>query len=195
MNVQADVVIEEKRKALMSYFETSSDKEKINSLIQNPETVLQDLDIKVDEKFKKAVKVGLKQAFQTYSKSNHVLKSEGLLSMDESMPMMASEAESGIQFSVQAWGLVLELDENATASVVNGINIAAGISAAITAVAAVTEVGAPVAILTGIFSGFCVAYGSTISMINNGNGVYLTLTWPQIALALIVPPIPVPTVR
>jgi hypothetical protein len=109
----------------------------------------------------------------------------------------AAEAVPGITVVVEDVRIVLVLDDAAVKSLINGINIGAGVSAAftaasgaITAILAASGVFVTAAIagvfitgVAGIFSGFAGVFSALIGEVNKGNGVYLTVTIPQLVVA------------
>ena len=176
----------EKQNKLVTLFENANESE-LKKMIKDPMAILTKVGIEMEDHFTDEVKKTLKNtAFQTLSKTNANLKTKRGRTT-------ANNQEDGIHFSVQPWGLVLELDETATKKVVAGISIAAGVIAAAGAVA--SAFAAPVGIVAGVYTGFLALYAGVIGIVDNGNGIYLTLTWPQIAFIAIALPVPIPTAR
>lgn len=176
----------EKQQELVQLFENSSESD-LKKIIEDPIAILNSIGIQMNGHFTNEVKETLKStAFLTLSKANANLKVRKGRSA-------VNNQQDGIHFSVQPWGLVLELDEAATQKVVAGISIAGGVLGAAGAVA--STFAAPVGIVAGVYSGFLAVYAGVIGIVDNGNGIYLTLTWPQIAFIAIALPVPIPTAR
>jgi hypothetical protein len=76
------------------------------------------------------------------------------------------------------YGLRVSLSHQAASDVNNGLNIAAGITAA---VAAGTSISGPaIPVVVGIVSGFLWAFGATVSLMDRGKGVLLYVPWTSI---------------
>jgi hypothetical protein len=168
---------------LMNLFLDGSDKERLTRLITDPEGLLKELGIEVEDQFKEVVIAGLKEAVHTALKANVAMKKRGAL-------RSASNNQDGITFSSQPWGLVLELDAEATTKVVDGVNLSGSVLAAAAAFSDVLPHS--VSTVANIYSSYMAAYSAVIGLVNTGNGVSLTLTWPQITLIPIAAPVPVP---
>lgn len=76
------------------------------------------------------------------------------------------------------YGLRFSLSHQAASDVNNGLNIAAGLTAAVAAGTAIPA--APAAAVVGIVSGFLWAFGATVSLMDRGNGVLLYVPWTSI---------------
>lgn len=173
-----------KQEELLAIFERSDTKE-LQDILKNPMKVIEEIGFDVNDEYRTTVEENLKHvAFEKVSQT------DSKISPSTGRNIVSTD---GISFSAQPWGLVLELDNQVTQSIVNGVSIVAGIAAAITSVA--TAFAAPAGIVAGVFSAYCALYATVLKIVNQGNGVYLTLTWPQIALITIFPPVPVPTTR
>jgi hypothetical protein len=112
----------------------------------------------------------------------------------------SQEANPGIQVVVEDVRLVLILDDPTVKGLINGMNIAAGVAAAfaaataaIAAVLATNKITIPASVLgvfisaiAGIFSGFVWAASALLGELNKGNGVYLTVTIPQLIASAIL---------
>ncbi|MBX3160366.1 MAG: hypothetical protein KF773_30660 [Deltaproteobacteria bacterium] len=87
------------------------------------------------------------------------------------------------------WGVVVELNSQATSDLANGANAVAGVLAIVTA--ACGGSGAiPCAVIAGVLSGYLWAMASVISLMNRGNGVVLTIPWIGLlpgALPVVIP--------
>lgn len=173
----------EKQKELAAFFDNANTKE-LQNMLKNPMELIRTIGFDVNEEFAKAIENNLQ----------HVAY-EKICEIDaQAKPLMGRGAgNDGVSFSAQPWGLVLEIDHETTQKVISGVSIASSIASAISAVA--SSFAAPAAVVAGVFSAFLAVSASVIAAIDQGNGIYLTLTWPQIALIAIFPPIPVPTTR
>ena len=176
----------EKQNQLVETFNTATEKE-LNAILENPTQILTKLGFEVNEQFISEIKYSFQHAA-----INLIANKNATIPIKKGRSRSVS-TQDGIHFSVQPWGLVLELDENATQKVIAGISIASGI---LTAAAAVSSAFAPpVAIVAGAYSGFLAVSAGVIGLVDQGNGIYLTLTWPQIAFIAFAFPIPIPTPR
>jgi hypothetical protein len=176
----------DKQNQLVSLFKNSNETE-LKSILENPSATLSKIGFEIDENYINQIKECLNTAAfnLTASKNATIPVKKGR--------SRAAVSNDGISFSAQPWGLVLELDEATTQKVIAGINISAGVLAAAGSVA--SAFAAPVSVVAGVYSGFLAVYAGVISLVNNGNGIYLTLTWPQIAFITIALPVPIPTPR
>jgi hypothetical protein len=85
-----------------------------------------------------------------------------------------------ITASAREYALVVTLSEQATTDVINGANIAAGITAAIAAALGRSSGFVPLAIgaaAVGFVSGFLWASSAVLGLCNRGNGVDLLMPW------------------
>lgn len=176
----------DKQNQLVSLFKNSNETE-LKSILENPSETLSKIGFEIDENYSTQIKECFsKAAFNLTASKNATLPVKKGRSR-------ATVKNDGVSFSAQPWGLVLELDETATQKVISGINISSAILAAAGSVA--STFAAPVSVVAGVYSGFLAVYAGVISLVNNGNGIYLTLTWPQIAFIAIALPVPIPTPR
>ena len=176
----------EKQHQLVEVLNTSTENE-LSTILENPTQLLTKLGFEINDNFLNEIK----SSFH-HSAINLMAKKNATLPIKKGRSRAVAN-QDGIHFSVQPWGLVLELDENATQKVIAGINIAAGV---LTAAAAVSSTfAAPVAVVAGVYSGFLAVSAGVIGLVDQGNGIYLTLTWPQIAFIAFALPIPIPTPR
>lgn len=90
------------------------------------------------------------------------------------------------------WGVVIALNSQATSDLANGANAVAGVAAIVTAACGATS-NVPCAAVAGIISGYLWAMASVISLMNRGNGVYLTIPWTSLLPAM--PKVVIPTPR
>jgi hypothetical protein len=97
-----------------------------------------------------------------------------------------------VTVNARPWGVVIELNSQATSDLSNGANAVAGIAAMITAACAGTG-NVPCGVIAGIISGYLWTMASVISLMNRGNGVYLTIPWTS--LLPMMPPVIIPTPR
>lgn len=173
----------EKQKELAAFFDNANAKE-LQNMLKNPMELIRTIGFQVNEEFAKAIEANLQ----------HVAY-EKMCDIDAQVkPLMGRGASrDGVSFSAQPWGLVLEIDHATTEKVIAGVSIASSIATAISSVA--SSFAAPAAVVAGVFSAFLAVSAVIISKVDQGNGIYLTLTWPQIALIAIFPPVPVPTTR
>jgi hypothetical protein len=87
-----------------------------------------------------------------------------------------------IQFHVDFWGPKLEMDEEATQTVLKADDVlsALGGLGALAAAAAIPVIGAAAAIVIGGIAAYIAANRAVIAAVDMGNGVWLTLPWPMI---------------
>lgn len=97
----------------------------------------------------------------------------------EAVPAPGSAADSGLSAEVHWWGFYIILNESFTKMVVSG---AEGASAIAGIIAAAQPELAPIA---GIIGGIMALQGVVISAVDQGNGVYYMVTWPQAIPALL----------
>jgi hypothetical protein len=83
---------------------------------------------------------------------------------------------AAIEVNARPWGVVISLDSQTTSDLANGTNVVAGILTAIAGVCTATG-NVPCAAVSAILSGYLWAMASLISLMNRGNGVYLTIPW------------------
>jgi outer membrane lipoprotein SlyB len=84
------------------------------------------------------------------------------------------------------------LAPQATSDLSNGANAVAGVGAIIAAACGASS-NVPCAAVAGIISGYLWAMASVISLMNRGNGVYLTIPWTS--FLPLMPKIVIPTPR
>lgn len=99
--------------------------------------------------------------------------------------------EPYVQVEAKWWGLVWILSDQACKDLVAGGSAAAGVSAAIAAVLAATGGGAAAALLPGLIAAVLGIAAGIMTLINRGNGIYITALWTVIHL----PAMWVPTTR
>lgn len=94
-----------------------------------------------------------------------------------------------IEFAVNEWGLVLILREPAIKYLQGGGTITSAMLSAAAAAAGVVIPVAGVAIgaVCGILAAVIAAYLGTITLLDQGKGVYITETWGQIVAAILWP--------
>jgi hypothetical protein len=96
-----------------------------------------------------------------------------------------------VEVYARPWGVVIALNSQATTDLANGSNAIAGVLAMVTAVCGASG-NVPCAAVTGIIGGYLWAMASVISLMNRGNGVYLTIPWtsflpPPLGVPLVIP--------
>lgn len=93
------------------------------------------------------------------------------------------------------WGVVIELNSQAASDLANGANAVAGVLAMVAAACGGSG-AVPCAAVTGVISGYLWAMASVVSLMNRGNGVYLTIPWTTfLPPPLGTPGIVIPTPR
>lgn len=169
-----------KTQELLDLFEAArTDPRKQQALLRQPREVFPAL-ASIDPELRDAVARGIQAA-------------AGAIAPTPEAGAKRSLAKSGvksfggnIQAKVEWWGVVVTLDHAAVQELPNGVDGIGGLAeAAVTAMAAVAKTGpiapllvAGIAYWTAVFA----AYFIIIPAIDQGKGIYLTISWPQIAL-------------
>ena len=190
-NTQESKLKEQSESMLKIFEKAKTDLTLREELQKDPLAVLNKIGIDVEDTFKQIVSRQLESlarfGFSDQLPTNAEIKTSVL-----------TETPADFTFSANGWGVVLTCNETATQKIENGLNVVAAISAAVAASAAYLS-AAEISFIAACFSAFCWGYASTIGLVDQGNGVYLTITWIQIAITMANPALgpasltPIPT--
>lgn len=202
-----DQVFNPKTQELLDLFsEAKNDSSKLNALIKSPIETLESLGITVDPIFHDAVIQGLNSL--SYSDQRHNLEPT-IHTMDPSAGGSSilrrtkpNDLEKYIHVSAELWGIVVKIDHQAVAELPKGTKAIEPLAEAIGAIMAASAGLGPAAVIAllglAYWGAILTAYVLLLPVLDKGKGVYLTVTWPQIAsgvasggmLAIAMMPIP-----
>lgn len=172
--------IGEHQKEILDFYQGEVQKEELEKMLHNPEQALNDANILVEDTFKEAVFKGLKEANETFIK----YQNQPALWNNHLLLNTTNEEDSDLHFKKYTWGLVLTLSHNATQNAIYGISLAPSIFAALKTVSKTLPIpNVTENIVAAFYSTYLNKSAPIINTIDKGNGIHLTLTWPQIALA------------
>lgn len=169
----------EKIDELNKYFANAKDDPLLlKRMREDPLGVLQSMDIPVEDQFKEAVTLQLRAVADLTSLQTRGSEEKLMLASD-----MPPEVQQALEFWVKPWGLVLVVREPAVKYLQGGGRIGSGVLSIIAAAAGVTgPLGVGIALILGVYASILGIYLGVITLIDQGKGVYITETWPQIVL-------------
>ncbi|MBX3654489.1 MAG: hypothetical protein KIS62_12925 [Ramlibacter sp.] len=147
------------------------------SLLDDPLAALASIGIEVDAVHRDAVAQGLRAVVLSHASAAPA----GLLKAKRA----PNEFEKYIHVAAKPWGVVVRIDHEAISQLPRGLKAIEPLAEGIGAVMAVSSALGPaaVAIFGGLafWSAVLTAYVLILPAIDRGKGVYLTITWPQMA--------------
>jgi len=170
----------------LSQFEAAmADTDKRRAFIDSPLVSLQELGGAIDPSLQEAVARGIQTTALTYEFQNKQLKT---LSKGKAKKKSSRDMEEYFHLKVEWWGIVIRVDHAAIAELPKGLDAVGTLAeAAFGVVEAAGEAG-PLAVLVALglvyWGAVFTAYMVVLPEIDQGKGVYLTITWPQIATAV-----------
>lgn len=155
------------------------------TLLQDPLAALATLGIEVDPAYRAAVEAGLRSLILASSAT-------AAPSAGDRRALAAKQAqnpfEQYVHVSVKLWGVVIRIDHEAIAQLPKGKAAIEPLAEGIGAVMAVSSALGPAALVVfgaaALWGAILTAYVLVLPAIDKGKGIYLTITWPQIATAV-----------
>lgn len=173
--------IDPKTQQLLDLFDaTRNDPAGRAELIRSPIDVLADAGLPVEPGHQVAVAQGLRSAAIAAA-------AMGSPSTGEERPLAKGiDFEQHFHVNVEWWGIVVRMDHEAVRELPQGLEaigtLASAAAGAVKAAGAIGPGAAAVALGLAFWGAVFTAYVVVIPAIDQGKGVYLTITWPQIAL-------------
>lgn len=155
-------------------------------MYQNPMAMLEQFGDAIDPKYQESIAANMRSL---------ALHKGYELQQTPQRRSTSTETKGQVTASAQWWGLVIELDEQATQDAIAGINMSSAVMGVVGTALGIAA--GPVGAIAGCIAGALAIYGNSLGFISNGNGVYLTILWPQIP-AIALNPLaitPIPTRR
>lgn len=183
--------LDPKTQELLALFsEAQNDSAKMAALMASPIEAMEKLGIEVDPQMSAAVTQGLRSAALISSPAG----AESPAKRPAAKRTMARSAgsatpaprfEDHIKVSAEFWGIVVTLDHTAVSELPKGDDGIDTIAAAVAGVCSASTALGPAAVMAilglAYWGAILTAYFFVLPPLDQGKGVYLTVTWPQIA--------------
>lgn len=155
------------------------------ALLRDPLASLATLGIEVAPIHRVAVEQGLRSLILAHS-------APAAPTAGKNRALAAKRAENPfeqyVHVSVELWGVVVRIDHEAIAQLPKGMSAIEPLAEGIGAVMAVSAALGPAALVIfgalSFWSAVLTAYVLVLPQIDRGKGIYLTITWPQVAAAV-----------
>ncbi|MGE3346225.1 MAG: hypothetical protein AB7I35_02190 [Ramlibacter sp.] len=172
------IALDPKSQAMMALFSkdnvTDANRQ---SLLDDPLAALASIGIEVDAARREAVAQGLRAVVLSHAPAAPA----GLLKAKRG----SNEFEQYIHVSAELWGMVVRIDHEAIKQLPRGMKAIEPLAEGIGAVMSVSSALGPAAVVIfgglAFWSAVLTAYVLVLPEIDRGKGVYLTITWPQMA--------------
>ena len=187
------------RELLALFSEAQNDSKKMAALMEAPLDAMAKLGIEVDPKFSNAVAQGLRSAAlitnpdggKSTAKRSVAkrVSAKGIGAKKKSVSVGATNNfEQSVHVSAELWGIVVKLDHKAVAELPKGEDgidtIAAALAAACEASVELGPIGIAVILGLAYWGAILSVYLLILPSLDKGKGVYLTISWPQIAIGV-----------
>jgi len=177
------IALDPNAEAMMSLFsEKNATGPNREALLGDPLGSLATLGIEVDPIHRAAVEQGLRSLILAYSvpAAPSALQGQALAAKRPENPF-----EQYVHVSVKLWGVVVRIDHEAIDQLPKGMAAIKPLAEGIGAVMAVSSALGPAALVVfgglALWSAILTAYVLVLPAIDRGKGIYLTITWPQVA--------------
>jgi len=155
------------------------DPRKRQALISDPKSSLKEFGLPIDEQHREGVIKGLQAAAMAV----------GINEAQDTSTLLAKKAGGDLgqhfHWSIEWWGFVMRIDHEAIKQLPKGLEAVGTLATAAFGVVKAAGVIGPNAVVVALglayWGAIFTAYIVTLPLLDTGKGVYLTITWPQLA--------------
>lgn len=174
--------LDPKAQAWLNQFnEAMQDPERRQQLINDPLASFEQLGLAIDP----AQQAALRQSLQSAAMAASFEDSDGATALKGKQS--AKSLESYFHWRVEFWGFVMRIDHEAIKQLPTGTEAIGTLAAAAFGVVKAAGAIGPTAVVVALglvyWGAIFTAYVVTLPLLDQGKGVYLTISYPQLAIA------------